>query len=366
MGFADAWRRKRVVYAALWFWAGVGLALLPSLLQLHLGDIFGGIPPGRLLFGPMRWVNAHSGLGPLAQVWLAAALAWLLLGALAIGFEWLASCLDRDDSAWSSLAWALRSWPAWTIWVSGAVVVTGIVFWALPGIWGLAAVVPAALALAMLPFLVFNADNVRPDRPARRWRMHWPGWSALGNAVVCTAVLYAADSALDLFEPMTRANKAGVAAAEIALRIVGVLLTTWWNVSWLERARASKDRALWRRILSARVVCAVTVQTLRYGVLGTLFAVPVLATVVATTFLVPQIEDSLQQRGAELSFALHAMFVASHWFSDWWWIAVLLLAWFPLVASARLLVALGLVQPALEGSVQANSKAPYLAPGDSS
>jgi hypothetical protein len=63
---------------------------------------------------------------------------------------------------------------------------------------------------------------------------------------------------------------------------------------------------------------------------------------------------------------LHAMFVASHWFSDWWWIAVLLLAWFPLVASARLLVALGLVQPALEGSVQANSKAPYLAPGDSS
>src|SRR4029078_2156857 len=100
-GFAAWWRRKATAYAVLWLWAALGFALVPLILQLHLADIFPGVPTGRLLVGPFGWVHAHSVLGLHAQLWLGALFAWLLMGAiaLALGLRTQALCAGLERTS---------------------------------------------------------------------------------------------------------------------------------------------------------------------------------------------------------------------------------------------------------------------------
>jgi hypothetical protein len=77
-----------------------------------------------------------------------------------------------------------------------------------------------------------------------------------------------------------------------------------------------------------------------------LFAVPILAAAVATIFFIPQMAESMRYRGAELPAAWHALFATKRFVSQWWWLAVVPLPWFDLVAKARLLEQLGTAGPA--------------------
>jgi hypothetical protein len=304
-----------------------------------------------MLPGPLGWIHAHFGLGLQAQLWTAALITWLLLGALVVGLEWLAWRLraDRADHAWTSLAWALRSWPAWLLWTLGVAAVACLGWPArdLPSWWSLSAFLPGALALASLPFFAFNAANLRGATPSVIWRWRWPGWPSVFSAIAYVLVIHSADAGIGFFGEIVAPDQRWVTLSlECVLWAVGLLWALVWQVAWLNRATASAAPAMRRLALAPRVVSAVVVQDLRYWLLIALFAVPLLAAAVATLFFIPQMAESMRYRGAELPAAWHALFVTKRFVSQWWWLAVVPLPWFDLVAKARLLEQLGTAGPA--------------------
>jgi hypothetical protein len=347
-GFRDWWRRKAAAYALLWLWAGLGFALLPLFAQLHLADIFPGASTDRLLIGPLAWIHAHTGLRLRAQLWLAALVAWCLVGAIVVALEWLAWRLrvDRDDHAWTSLMWALRSWPAWMLWTTGVALVAclGWPLRELPGLLWLLAFSPAMLAIVTLPFFAFNAQPLLSDTPPVLWRWCWPGWPSVASVLAYTLVTASADKGIDLFGDIVAPGQRWIPLSlGLVFWVIALLWALVWQVAWLNRATMAEAPAMRRRALAAPVVSAAVVQDLRYWLLGALFAVPILAVAVATIFFIPQMVESLQYRGAELPAAWKAMYSTSRFVSKWWWFAIPPFAWFAEVASARLLVQLGTV-----------------------
>jgi hypothetical protein len=214
------------------------------------------------------------------------------------------------------------------------------------GNWDLLAFAPAALVLATLPFFAFNAGNLAGSTPSVIWRLRWPGWPSVLSAATFVLVTEAADKGIELFGDIVAPGRSWVTLAlGFLLWVIALLWALVWQVAWLDRAAASAVAAMRRRALAPAVVSAVVLQELRYWFLGGLFAVPILAVAVATIFFIPQMEYSMQARGAELPAAWRALAAAARFVTAWWWLAVMPLAWFLVVARARLLVQLGTAEP---------------------
>lgn len=346
MTFREWWRRKATVHALLWLWAGLGFALLPLFGQLHFGDIFPGAAPDRLLVGPLGWIHRHVGLGLLPQLWIAAGLGWLFLGALVVALEWMTWRLrvDRADHAWTSFPWALRSWPAWRLWTLGVMVVACLAWPArnLEFHWFALALLPGAVAVATMPFFSFNVDNLRDDVPRRRFRARWPGWPAVASALVFMVVWWLADVGVDRFDAIVGGGEGWLGQVlGVVLWVPFLLWALVWQVAWLNRAPLAATGAIRRRALALPVVSAAVVQELRYWVLLVPFGVPLVAAAIASLFFLPQMEATMQHRGDELPAAWQALATTARFVGPWYWLVVLPLLWFSQVASARLLVQLG-------------------------
>jgi hypothetical protein len=332
----------------------LGLACFPLFLQFHrsaLGNVNAWestIP----LFGPSAWVRAHTGLEWLPQLWIAALLAPLLMLALAVFVEWVIQrlALDPADDAWTSLAWAMRSWGGWLTWLASlaaAIALSTAMAYAMEyaasgGSFGPAdmiAFLPAIAGYLGMVFFAGNAANLGPASPPAIWRPRWPG----GFAVIAVISTLALSHAWGAFVDARDLSLAVGIAIEFVLWIPSLVVTLFCLLAWLNRSKARDFDVPLRRALQPRLIAAAWVQQVRFGLIVLPFVLPILASTVLLNFIVPQAEDSLRQAGTDLGSFWHAWIVAMRWLSSWWWLLVLTLAWFVVVPPARLLVQLDAV-----------------------
>jgi hypothetical protein len=332
----------------------LGLACFPWLLESHRavsGDWNnweGAVP----VFGPSAWLRAHTGLDWLQQLWIAVVLVPLLLLVVIVLFEWIVRRLRLDpaDDAWTSLAWAMRSWRGWLVWLAwlaGAIALSTALEYAIdfltggdsPDPWTLMAYLPAIAGYVGMAFFIGNAANLAPTHPRAFWRPRWPG----GFAVVVVFAAMALSKAWEVLIDSRQLSLAADLGMEILLWVPSLIVTSISMLVWLNRSAVHGAGTQLQRAARPRVIAAMWVQQVRFGLILAPFVLLVLATTVLLNFVVPQLEDAVYRSGNDLSPFWHAWIVAMRWFSMWWWVVVLVLVWFFALPPARLLVQLGAV-----------------------
>jgi hypothetical protein len=301
------------------------------------------------------WVHAQTGWRLAAQLWCASAILMLSYVGAVVMFEGpLRRRLDPGDDAWTSLLWALASWRGWVRWLPllAAAAALGLgAFHSLPSAWEfvsfLTVVFAGSAVWLVLLLMTWNVENLRPVRPPARWPTRWPGMQPL-------AALIALMIGHGLYKQLTHMTGGNVSAGsfvlwlaiEAALWIPLLVLDTVVLLAWLERAGLREGDALLRMVLRRQVLGPVVAFDVRILLLTSTFVAPILLISLTQIFVVPQLEEFLRADGG-LGPVGDSWVATNRWFIQWWWpvtvVADLTLAWFVLVAHARLLVQLGAV-----------------------
>jgi hypothetical protein len=343
MSFA-VWVRPRVPWIALVSVLSVSALFL---LVLYMQDFPAmreswerPVLDGRLpLLGDIHRI---TGLGLMAQLWLAPLVLALLVAATLFTIEFLAWRLriDRRDDAWSTLAWSLRTWRAWLPWGLAAcalvVFVEGLEYLDLEGrVATVVRVTTIALVLPLLvwlPFLAFNAANVEGDPSPARLRMRWPGWRVVAMYFAVFLLIGLMDRAI-----------AAADAKLLALAFRGLVwipflaLETTVCLVWLGYVAGANEGL--RHVLSAPAFRTVALQDLRLSawfMLG--IGGPAVVLSALAVFLVPEAEFSLAkgQQVPPLWTGIAALRFGPY--GDWIQRAAVPFEWFLVAAYARLLV----------------------------
>lgn len=329
--------------------AWMSFAGIPLFLQrFHVELVGGGVEDALHRIGPIAWIRARTELDLLAQAWLVAALVPLLVLALTAGFEGLVRWwrLDASDDAWTSLAWAARSWRGWLLWIG--IFATGIAVGSpallLPESWVLLALVPVAVAFLSVVFFAGNADNLRPPTPPARWRLRWPGWFALLVAIAALALSEGVDH---LFERVGL-SEASMLAIDVGLLIPSLVVTLFISIVWISRATLRRALRCWRKALAPQLIVSSFVQELRFGVVAVQLLLPLAPWMALETFVVPQVQDSVA--GGDLGVFWSSWLAVVRLVSSYWWAMALPLAWLMLVAGSRLIVQLDAVDEGAEAA----------------
>ena len=337
------------MYGVLWVWAAIGLSVVPLIVQVHIQDIFPGDSQERLLWGPVGWIHDHTGLYLKTQLWLAAALAWFLLGAIMFALEWLAWRLrmDPDDHAWTSLVWSLGTWRACLFWLLCVALIgsVGLLALQLRSMWFMLAVPVYWAASASIWFFAYTAENMcAVDLSSRwRWRLAWPGMAAFACAVLYELISSVTEEGLQLSRTRLGLPIWLVIAGWATYLVISLLLEIIWKAAWLNGSPLARLNALRRKVTVKSIVLPYALQTLRFYVIAALVAIPFLAGTLIAIYLVPQIQYTMSSRGAESSWAWQA-FIRITRLPGWWWVPAILPAiWFTEVSTARLLVRIGVL-----------------------
>jgi hypothetical protein len=360
MRSADTRGAKVRAYGALCAWVLLGLLPVPWFVNRFHDDVFvqGEAPWYRI--DAVGWLHDHVGLSVMAQLWLlplvGVAIVLIVAGALegaAYGLR-----VDRRDDAWSSLGWAIRSWPAWLLWVAGAVLLVAAGAWIanhLSPSWQWLALVVFVTPLACVPFLGLSLRNLSPTRPAILWHPAWPGWKSVAVLVACLAALALFDQATGLIdvEPLTaRMRILVILASLIAQLLLTLVIATACAISWLNCSRLPV-RETFAAAVRPGVLGPVVLQQLRLQLLTATLLLPVVALAALLVLVVPQVEQSWRQYGTSLPLVWQWWVRASRFLVAWWWALAQMLAslgpiglgWFATVGVGRLLVQLGLAEP---------------------
>lgn len=347
MSFTEFLRPKRRLYGAIFFAATIS-GLLAAIV-LHW--VF-------LQTQERGFVQARFGIPWWAVTWLAW-VVWLALIPTAMlcfeaGIYYLR--LDRNDHAWSSMIWTLRSWPAAIVY---SIVANAVILLALGLLYGMTesgvgdslvpvlANLPFALSCAVIGLVAWNATNLKDKSPPtlRNWRARWPGWwpPLLQSAMVVAPSLLPVpfwNSASDV----VRWIGAG-ALLLLALFLYLVIQLAWLNVSGLS-LRQTIGMAFRPRIFMA--MCALEIRWLALGCCLILPALPI------WFLLVMGVPGFAPVLGISDYVRVRWFIEASEWAVAYWWltaaVAFMPIAaswqWLASVSSGRLLVELRAVVPA--------------------
>jgi hypothetical protein len=349
--FREWLRPKLSAYVALAVAICLGLLVVPAFVEQFHAQFF----PDQAFreaawwdYAPLAWLRRNTGLGLLPLLWLlpaAVALAWF---AVMLAFEGLAwrLRLDRGDDAWTSFTWALRSWRAWLRWLLRAALwaALGLIALALPERWRLAGTVPGVVALASLPFLAFNAVNLRPASPPVRFRMRWPGAWPFAVGVVGIVLMEAAD---------LLAKLSGKLWVVLPVWVVSLAIAAFLLVGWMDRSPPSRWAANLHRATRPRVMGAMATQGLRLGLVVIALWLVLLPAAVLLLHTFGDFNGALATwiRAGVPTTAEGGVVEVARFATSWWWLGLMALfalpatplTWFAAVGSGRLLVQLGAV-----------------------
>jgi hypothetical protein len=349
--FRDWLRPKASAYVALALAVCLGLLVVPAFVAQFHAQFF----PDQAFresawwsYAPLDWLRRRTGLGLRPLLWLlpgAIALAWF---GVMLAFEGVAFRLrlDRADDAWTSFTWALRSWRAWLRWLLRAALwsLLGLLALALPERWRLAGTVPGVVALASLPFVAFNADNLRSTEPPARFRMRWPGAWAFASGVVGIVAMEAAE----LF-----ARLSGHPLVVLPVWLASLAIAAFLLIGWMERSPPSRWAPNLHRATRWPVMGAMATQGLRLGLVVIALWLVLLPAAVLLLHTLGDFYGALERwvRAGVPTTPERGVVEVARFATSWWWLGLMALfalpatplTWFAAVASGRLLVQLGVV-----------------------
>jgi hypothetical protein len=352
-------RGKAWLYAVAGLLGAVLMATVPMFVQHHVALLRQGGTEDILLGLPLlAWTRAHTGWDLQTQLWWGWALAVVVGAFVVAAFEWITRrFLDPADDAWTCIGWSLRTWRGGLLWWSMLAVAAGLggaIAWIGPPIDDemtfLLALLPLAAVMILLPFITWNADNLRVGPPPVRWRARWPGWPVLVAIVAFKAAGWACGRIEDAM-PGSAGEDSAPFWVDVALWFPCLVLQLVLLLAWLGHSRWRDAGSLLRSALRRRVLGPWVAFDLRWMIVGAMVALPVIPLAVVLIFLVPELQDAVGAAGFDPGW--RAWVALLRWFAAWWWLVVIalvvVLSWFASAAIARLLVQVGATREPTHG-----------------
>lgn len=221
--------------------------------------------------------------------------------------------------------------------------------------WWLILVIALAILSPLLPLCLLNPDTLARDRLERWWRPFWPGFAALGVAVVCwQAMPMLTEFLLDAMPASTPTPlEASLQALEYLLILACDLIAYAW---WFSRGRMLDAKALGRRVFRWSTLRVYVGFELLAAAFVLVAGIPVLFMTVFFIYIAPQYVEWQASGHVDMPVAYGALI---RWARDidetmLMFVPVYVAGLFLFIAQGRLLYRCAMAASAIPDAMQEN------------